>query len=111
MSSTTAPAIASSATMISERRDDQPRSLATSSAIGMDSSLARATTADEDVIVGEGGAKPANVLPHRGSGGGGLDKRSVLTGALSIGSSTASGVPTEVSVFRRWEAGTISPVP
>jgi len=46
-----------------------------------------------------------------GSGGGNFDKRSVLAGATSAESSTEAGVPTDISVFRRCEAGTISPVP
>ena len=80
--------------------------------MGMDSSVARATTADEEVGTCED-SDGALGMPsgQTGSGGGSFDKRSVLAGATSAESSTEAGVPTDISVFRRCEAGTSSPVP
>jgi len=78
----------------------------------MDSSVERPIAADEDVGACEGGGgNPLSVLPQSGSGGGSFDEGGALAGAASLEASAEAGVPNEVRVFRRCEAGTISPVP
>jgi len=77
----------------------------------MDSSVARAMTAEDEVGGCERGAATVDTLaPQAGSGGGNFDGRCPLSGAAS-GASAEDGVPADIKVFRRCEAGTISPVP
>jgi hypothetical protein len=78
----------------------------------MELSAARATTADVDVGACEGREGTSETpAAHAGNAGGSLGEAGALAGAASIGASAEWGVPTEVSVFRFCEAGTISPVP
>lgn len=105
-------ATATTANSINERRSDQLRKFATS-LIGMDSSFARAKTAEDEVRAGDGAAgKPGMVEAQSGRAGGSFDDEAgALEGAASSTASADSGVPTAVRVLRRWDAGTMSPVP
>ena|SRR6188768_809255 len=112
----TMTANATSEAAISERRGGQLRNWATSLS-GIDSSVERATTAEDEVGPCDAGdGAPGKVVAHDGNAGGshaagGVALAREASAAGSFGSSTEIGVPTEVSVFRRCEAGMTSPVP